>query len=112
VFREKGYKWISVPCINYVADYICTLRSPKCPDGYTWLAQFGAACFKVTPSGPFEKDGVNYNAVWTSEAMCAAEGTRLAVFKTAEQGHALKNWLSDREPWLSGDKALIHFYLG
>jgi len=110
--REFGYRWQAVSCLGHFADYVCTLRSPKCPEGYKWLSQFDSSCFKITSTGPYQPAEIKYSSVWTSEAMCAEEGTRLAVFRTLEQGLALKNWLNTIEPWSTETNADFSFYLG
>jgi hypothetical protein len=112
ISRELGYRWESVSCLQHEADHICTLRSPKCPEGYKWLSQFGASCFKVTSTGAYQPGGTKYSSVWTSEAMCAEEGTRLARIYTQEQGEALQDWLDTVEPWVSETNDDYSFYLG
>ena len=44
--------------------------------------------------------------------MCNMDGTRLAVYKTQEEGQALRSFLLGEEPWISTTTAKIQFYTG
>ncbi len=44
--------------------------------------------------------------------MCNLDNARLAVVRTEDEGKELTSWLETQEPWLSGDKDNIDFFLG
>ena len=46
IFR---YKWHAVNCFDPSVKYMCMIKVPNCPYGYTWVYQLGQACIKVTP---------------------------------------------------------------
>ena len=44
------------------------------------------------------------------EQLCARDGTRLASYRTEEEGLAIIEWLRTLQPWAGTDMA--HYFLG
>ena len=59
-----SYKWSAVACAGSLHNFLCSQRSPVCPDGYKWIPETGNSCFKITDAGPlasqFMYNGINY----------------------------------------------------
>jgi len=82
-----------VNCNDPSIKYICSVRKPSCPKGYTWLYQLGQSCFKAV--GPLNKTVGSYTFMDSTiaRAFCAQDGTRLAVAETKSESDALAGWL-------------------
>ncbi len=87
--RTLGYRWRTSSCVE-ANDYFCTLRTPTCHDGYTWIPETKLSCYKVTVGEGFKEGGNTYSSSASFEEMCMAEGTRLAVPADAAEGKLLQ----------------------
>ena len=72
IFR---YKWRAVNC-NGPAKFMCMVKVPNCPRGYTWLYQFGQSCFKVTPDVTYVVGTSTIGEHPMANSVCAQENTR------------------------------------
>jgi hypothetical protein len=105
------YKWRAVSCTEE-HSYICALRRPNCPRGYTFRITIsnqggtnGDSCYKV--KGPKFDDAAalvdSNHHVSTLDDMCRVDGTRLAVPGSTNQMINILRWLSAEEPsWMTG----------
>jgi hypothetical protein len=71
------YKWRAVNC-NGPAKYMCAVKVPNCPMGYTWVYQLGQACFKVTSEISYLVGNYIYAEHPVANSMCAQDNTRYA----------------------------------
>jgi len=89
------YKWEAVNCNDGSIYSMCTVRMPNCPQGYTWLFNFGMSCFKTY--GPLTAS-IGSTSVAAdhpvANTMCSQDMTRLAVAETQLESTSLFAWLS------------------
>ena len=52
--KSLGYKWEAAYCLDDSIEFICSLRAPSCPSGYTWIPETGENCFKPSIAGHYE----------------------------------------------------------
>ena len=73
--------------------------SPKCPEGYKWLPEFGdgKSCFKITdlvveynPGSPT----TGYRDLTIADLMCLKDQTRLYVPEESQHIEAMSNWIN------------------
>jgi hypothetical protein len=105
------YKWRATSCAEE-HTYICSLRRPNCPRGYTFRItinnQGGTnsdSCFKVKGPSHLDWNSIHlfHHHVSLLDDMCKEDGTRLAVPGSNNQMINIIRWLSDEEPtWMTG----------
>eukprot|EP00095_Tigriopus_kingsejongensis_P007864 maker-scaffold1272_size51402-snap-gene-0.11 protein:Tk07864 transcript:maker-scaffold1272_size51402-snap-gene-0.11-mRNA-1 annotation:"hypothetical protein BRAFLDRAFT_106125" len=88
--KSFEYQWMNADC-HQSRPYICTLKQPHCPHGYTWIPEAGKSCFKI-PESLGIPGTANIKSIHNADDMCKREGTRLAVIDNVEEGQALSKF--------------------
>ena len=78
--------------------------SPKCPEGFEWVPQFGTgkSCFKRTEHNPVECNPNSptdcYFDLTIADSMCLKDNSRLFVTETPAEIEAMKDYIPAMVP--------------